>query len=315
MTLTQLKYLVAVAETRRFATAAERCEVTQPTLSMQLQKLERSLGVRLFDRHKKPVEPTAVGEAIIAQARRVIYEAGRLEALAQEAKDTMTGELRLGIIPTLAPYLLPLVVPSFVRRYPGVRLRIREHTTQQLVGELLSEGIDAGLASDHEPNPGLSSTLLFHEPFVAFVAPEHRLATMRQLPVGTLPVEEMWLLSEGHCFRDQVLNLCQERNLASGATHSLYFESGSLETLVKLVKQSGGMTLLPYLATLDLSETDKRTYLRALMPPPQREVRLLVSRNSHQRKLLGAFVAIVREVLPEPLKRAAAKPLTLAERV
>jgi LysR family hydrogen peroxide-inducible transcriptional activator len=303
MTLTQLKYLVAVAETRHFAAAAERCGVTQPTLSMQLQKLERSLGLTILDRRKKPIEPTEIGAALIAQARRVLHEGGRFEALVQEARGTMTGELRLGIIPTLAPYLLPLVVPTFAQRYPGIRLRIREQITGQIVGELLSGRLDAGLASDHEPSASISSTLLFGEHLLAFVAPEHRLAAQRRIAVSALQPGDLWLLSEGHCFRDQMLRLCQEGEPDS-AQRSLHFESGSLETLVRLVKQNGGMTLLPYLATIDLSETDKRTYLRALVPPPQRAVRLLLRHDYHRGKLLGAFVAVVREVLPEQLKRS-----------
>lgn len=305
MTLTQLKYLVAVAETRHFVEAAHRCGVTQPTLSMQLQQLERSLGLTLFNRRKKPVEPTEAGHAIIAQARRVLYECERLEALAQENKATVTGELRLGVIPTLAPYLLPLVVPTFAKRYPGVRLRIREYTTRQLVSELLRRRIDIGLTSDHEPDVNLASTVLFREPFVAFVAPEHRLATHAKIPVEALTLDDVWLLSEGHCFRDQVLELCQERELACGAARSLYFESGNLETLVRLVKQSGGMTLIPYLATLDFSEADKRTYVRALTPPPQREVRSLTCSDHAQRPLISALVAVVLAALPEPLEPAA----------
>jgi LysR family hydrogen peroxide-inducible transcriptional activator len=312
MTLTQLKYLVAVAEARHFAAAAERCGVTQPTLSMQLRKLEHSLGVTLFDRRKKPVEPTEAGYALIAQARRVVHECGRLEALAQETRGAVSGELRLGVIPTLAPYLLPLVVPILTKRHPGVYLRLEEHTTEQLVGKLSAGQLDAALASDHEPASHLSSVVLFREPFLAFVAPEHPLAAQAEIAVETLTAEDLWLLSEGHCLRDQILRLCREARHAHAARRPLRFESGSLETLVKLVKMGGGMTLLPYLATLELSEADKRTYLRALEPPPVREVRLLSSRTCAQRKLLGAFVAVVVEVLPEWLKRAAVEPLTLA---
>lgn len=216
MTLTQLKYLVAVAETGHFAEAAQRCGVTQPTLSMQLQKLERSLGIVLFDRRKKPVEPTEAGATLVAQARRVLHECARLEGLAQEARGTVTGELRLGILPTLAPYLLPLVVPRFLRRYPGVHLRVREATTAQLIGELVGNGLDLGLASDHEPHAALLSQPLFREPFVAFLAPEHRLAPHREIPTSALHVSDMWLLSEGHCLRDQTLRLCRGGSSPAG---------------------------------------------------------------------------------------------------
>jgi LysR family hydrogen peroxide-inducible transcriptional activator len=302
MTLTQLRYLVAVAETGHFAEAAQRCGVTQPTLSMQLQKLERSLGIVLFDRRKKPVEPTEAGATLVAQARRVLHECARLEGLAQEARGTLTGELRLGILPTLAPYLLPLVVPRFMQRYPGVHLRVREVTTTQLIDEITGDKLDLGLASDHEAHAALLSRPLFSEPFVAFVAPEHRLAPYQEIPTGALRVSDMWLLSEGHCLRDQTLRLCQEGELACGVGRALHFESGSLQTLVKLVQQSGGMTLLPFLATLDLSDSERRTYLRPLAPTPQRVVRALTSRDYGRRSLCRAFIETVAAVLPEPLR-------------
>lgn len=301
MTLTQLKYLVAVAETRHFGEAARRCGVTQPTLSMQLHRLERALGLTLFDRRQKPVEPTEAGHAIIAQARRVLYECGRLEALAQEASGVMTGELRLGIIPTLAPYLLPLVVPTFTRRHPGIRLRIRERTTAEIISDLSNGQLDAGLASEHEASPHLSSRVLFREPFVAFVAPEHRLAEQTTIPLEALTLDDVWLLSDGHCFRDQVQRLCRETERAHADLRPLRFESGNLETLVRLVKTAGGMTLLPYLATYGLSEPDKRTYLRALTPTPVRDVRLLTGRHLPQQKLLGALIAVIVELAGQAL--------------
>lgn len=301
MTLTQLRYLIAIAQVRHFGEAARRCAVSQPTLSMQMQALERSLGVTIFDRRKRPVEPTEAGQEVIAQARRVLNECDRLEGIAHEVRGAVSGTLRLGIIPTLAPYLLPRAAPIFASRHPRVNLRIRELITEQIITELTSGRLDVALTSEHAPDARLVSIALFSEHFVAFVAPEHRLARQRRIPVTALRTEDIWLLSEGHCFRDQVLQLCPAEDARVGAQRSLHFESGNLETLVKLVKQGGGMTLLPYLATLDLNESERRTYLRALVPRPRRDVRLLSRRDDHRRTLLDAFASVMLEAIPRQL--------------
>ncbi|KAB7728647.1 LysR family transcriptional regulator [Rudanella paleaurantiibacter] len=291
MTLTQLEYIIAVDTFRHFATAAQHCHVTQPTLSMQIQKLEDELGVQLFDRSRQPVVPTEVGQVILLQAREVVQAARRIPEIVKESSDEISGELRLGIIPTLAPYLLPLFIGSFMHRFAGVSVQIQELTTEHIVEQLRKGLLDVGLAVTPLHEMGLTEKPLFEEPFVGYVADSHPLAGQQELSAADLQAEGLWLLTEGHCFRDQVVNLCGAdlRNRSA-----LRYETGSLETLIKLIDRQEGFTLLPYLATLDMEEP-RRARLRPLgEPQPVRQVSLLLHRNGLKRRLIDA---LRREIL------------------
>lgn len=304
MTLVQLSYVVALDRYRHFGRAADHCFVSQPTLSAQLQRLEEELGAQLFDRSRQPVVPTDLGRAVVEQARRVLREAARIPDLVAEAGGEIRGELRLGIIPTLAPYLLPLVVTRFSAAYPQVDLSLREMTTDRMLGALERDELDAGLLATAEPQANLFMRPLFTEPFVAYVAPEHRLAGRSAIAPADLSLDDLWLLSDGHCFREQVLEVCAQSRRGEGPT--IRFESGNLETLRKMVEWSGGMTLLPYLATLFLTEEQRRTYVRPFeAPAPYREVRLAHGRAQLKRPLLNAFVHTVEETLRDR------RPLTI----
>lgn len=301
MTLAQLNYLVAVATHRHFGRAAAECHVTQPTLSMQLRKLEDELGVELIDRSHQPVVPTAAGERIIAQARRVLDARDRLHTLAAEIQHRPTGTLRLGLLPTLSPYLLPLVTPIMAERYPDVTLVIREWPTDVLFDALRDDTLDAALIATDEAGPALHERLLFTEPFVAYVAPSHRLAGRDVLQPSDLAPDDIWLLSEGHCFRDQVLRVCGDLSPGGGGSSRLQFESGSLETLVHMVQHSGGMTLLPHLATRYLSADERARYVKPFAePPPRRHVRL-IHRRRHKPTLFRVFIDALRDSLPAPI--------------
>lgn len=291
MTLTQLEYIIAVDTFRHFATAAQHCHVTQPTLSMQIQKLEDELGVQLFDRSRQPVVPTEVGQVILLQAREVVQAARRIPEIVKESSDEISGELRLGIIPTLAPYLLPLFIGSFMNRFAGVSVQIQELTTEHIVEQLRKGLLDVGLAVTPLHEMGLTEKPLFEEPFVGYVADSHLLARQRELSGADLQADGLWLLTEGHCFRDQVVNLCGADLRSRSA---LRYETGSLETLIKLIDRQEGFTLLPYLATLDMDEP-RRARLRPLGDPkPVRQVSLLLHRNGLKRRLIDA---LHREIL------------------
>ena len=298
MTLTQLRYAVAVDTHRHFGKAAVQCCVTQPTLSMQLQKLEDELGFQLFDRTQQPVVPTDLGVRVLAQARVVLREQERIRDLIADVAHNMTGTLHLGIIPTLAPYVLPLVTVPFAEQYPGVQVQVREMTTAQIMEHLATDQLHAGLIATKEVKPGLESQVLFTEPFYAYVAPQHRLAGSPKIRPQDLVVDDLWLLSEGHCFRDQVLNLCGKASQA-GCGNPVRFESGNLETLRILVNRTGGMTLLPYLATRYLS-TEEQSYVHALAAPvSQRKVRVIYGHAYLKRHLIRAYVdTLMAEVTP-----------------
>jgi len=216
MTLVQLEYIIAVDTWRHFATAAAKCFVTQPTLSMQIQKLEEELGVRLFDRSKVPVVPTVEGVEIIQQARVVLKEAERLGEIVRERKGEMVGELRLGILPTVAPYLLPLFLSSFLQQYPGIRLTVIELTTEAIVERLKKNLLDAGVLVTPLHEPGIFEQPLFYEEFVVYVSPAEPAYKKRYVLADDIDVRHLWLLEEGHCLRSQIMHLCELKTRVEG---------------------------------------------------------------------------------------------------
>lgn len=306
MNLAQLRYVVAVDDHRHFSRAAEACQVTQPTLSTQLAKLERELGVEIFDRSKRPVEPTDLGALLVAQARTVLRETARLPDLVREVDGQTDGELRVGVLPTLAPYLLPRFVSELSRQHPGLRLTVRELLTQEIVDALAADRLDAGVVATAVDAAGVVERRLFAEPFVGYVAPGHRLSGPERIRREDLRLDDLWILDEGHCFRDQVLELCRDVRSPEGGERSVVFESGSLETLRRLVDESGGMTLLPRLAADALDGTAADRIRPFQGTSPARTVSLLHRKTYLKRGLIHAFVAALLEALPPGLEAASA---------
>lgn len=286
VSLIQLTYIVAVDNYRHFATAAEKCFVTQPTLSMQIQKLEDELGVLIFDRSKQPVIPTEIGKDIIEQARKVLQEAARIEDIIKIKKNDISGDFRIGIIPTIAPYLLPLFIDSFITKYPNVNLIIDEIQTPVIIDKLRKEDIDVGIMATPLYQKDLLEKPLYYEPFVAYVSNEHRLFEKEKITPEDLSINDMLLLQEGHCFRGHALQLCKETPDASNNRH-IKFEGGNLETLKRLVEKNLGMTLLPYLAARQIEGTPQHEYIREFYPPvPKREISLVYLRAYLKKNLI-----------------------------
>ncbi|HEY0110226.1 MAG TPA: LysR substrate-binding domain-containing protein, partial [Fibrella sp.] len=298
MTLTQLDYIVAIDTHRHFATAAEHCHVTQPTLSMQIQKLEDELGVLLFDRSKHPVVPTETGQVIVAQAREVLQASRRIPELAKESRDEVGGELRVGVIPTLAPYLLPYFIGAFMTRYPAVTIQLQELLTEQIVERLRTGLLDVGIVVTPLRENNMSDIPLFKEPFMVYAAKGNPLLKKDTINPADLTNEGLWLLSEGHCFRDQVVNLCGGSHQGRSA---LRYETGSLETLVKLIDRQDGFTLLPYLATLDFDVVRKKQLRSFTGVAPVREVSLVMHRSFLKRSLINALRREIMANLPGEL--------------
>jgi LysR family hydrogen peroxide-inducible transcriptional activator len=247
MTITQLEYILAVEKFRHFGKAAKACSVTQPTLSMQLQKAEEELGVVLFDRSKNPIITTDEGTKIIDQARLVIREYKKIFSIIDASKDEVRGDFRLGVIPTLAPYVIPLFAGAFVKKYPLVNLTIEEFKTEEIIELLNKDELDSGLLATPLVGESFIERVLFHEPFSVFASKNHSLLKKSKIKDKDLDSTDVWLLNEGHCFRQQVLNLCKlSKNI--GLHDNLKFESGNLETLKNMVLHSQGYTLLPELA-------------------------------------------------------------------
>lgn len=303
--LTQLRYAVALDVHRHFDRAAHACNVTQPTLSMQLRKLEDGLGVVLFDRSRTPVVPTDVGIALLDQARVILREAARLTDIRDAAHGTVAGELRLGVIPTLAPYLLPAVLELLSARHPQLELVVEERVTESVLAHLADDTLDAGLVATRVDSPGIIGRTLFREPFIGYVSHGHRLAGRKQLAPADLSLDDLWLLTDGHCLRTQAVSLCRHRGrgassierAAGACTRMARFESGNLETLARLVERGVGMTLLPALAASGLQTDSQRSLLIPFNDPaPSRAIRLVRRRKHVREHLVRAVVAVVREL-------------------
>ena len=298
MNLAQLKYVVALDEHRHFSRAARSCGVTQPTLSTQLAKLEKELGVQIFDRDRRPVEPTDLGREIVGQARQVLREAGRFEEVIQEARGVVAGDLRVGVLPTLAPYLLPLFVSDLSQRHPGISLSVEELMTEQILQRLKADHLDVGVIATSEREQGWIERKLFVEPFVGYLAPGHPLLARHRLRREDLEIDDLWILHEGHCFREQILELCEDLRQEGARRRSVTFRSGNLETLKQMVDASGGMTLLPGLAVDGLTGTERDRVRHFVEPSPARTVRLVRGKTYLKRSLIEAFTGVLLEALP-----------------
>ncbi|MGI8738566.1 MAG: LysR substrate-binding domain-containing protein [Gammaproteobacteria bacterium] len=297
MTLQELRYLVALADEGHFARAAERCHVGQPTLSTQLKKLEEFLGVALFERGKRHVIPTPLGEAIIAQARIVLEEAGKLRQLADHGQDPMKGPFRLGIIPTLGPYLLPHLLPTIHAIYPELRLLLREDLTRNLLAQLRAGKLDALLLALPITHDGLEVAPLFEEPFVMAMPVDHALARRRQIPLHELHQHDVLLLEEGHCLREQALDICGTNRSDTGEE----FKATSLETLRQMVAAGAGCTLLPALAALPGAGQPMKAMIEIrpfAEPVPSRLIGLVWRRSYPRVKIVHNLQQIAHDHLP-----------------
>lgn len=309
ITLTQLSYAVALDTHRHFERAASACHVSQPTLSAQLQKLETQLGATLFDRSRSPVVPTDVGIVLLEQARVVLREAARMDDLRDAARGTVAGEVRIGVIPTLAPYVLPAVLERLAERHPLVELVVEERVTELVLDGMRTDTLDAGLVATAVASPDIIGRTLFRESFFGYVSAGHRLAGRAMLTADDLSLDDLWLLSDGHCLRTQVVSLCRQRGHAAnrrqrtdsiGCTRIARFESGNLETLARLVERGIGMTLLPALAAAALPTAAQRKLLIPFANPvPGRAIRLVRRRRHVRDHLVRAVVAIIKEVVAE----------------
>jgi len=297
MNLQQLDYIIAVDTHRHFARAAEKSFVTQPTLSMMIQKLEEELGIRIFDRSQQPVVPTQEGEEIIVRARQIMADVGLLKEFTQELRHEVSGELKLAVIPTLAPYLLPLFLKSFVEKHPLLKTTIRELVTNDIIAALKNGEIDIGLLATPLNDPRLEEHPVFYEEFFAYAAAEEKVSRKKFLLPKDIDLSKLWLLEEGHCLRNQVFNLCELKK-KDFESDRLHYEAGSLETLKNLVDHHNGITILPFLATLDLTKK-QRAKIREFAPPkPVREVSLVVNKNFHRTRLLQALRTEIENQLP-----------------
>lgn len=292
MTLQQLQYITAVADTGQFSKAARHCHVTQPTLTMMVRKLEDELGVTIFQRKVQPARPTVEGAALIEQARVVLREAGQLKELVKELHTGVSGSYRIGIIPTLAPYLLPLFLPPFAEQHANMLLIIDERKTSRILNALRNGQLDIGILAGPVVADDLESITLFHEPFLAYLPDGHVLLKRKRIARKDLRNAPLWVLSEGHCLRNQALRICQQPS--SGGHANIHYSTGSIETLKRMVGRGNGMTLVPELS-VNKEETNVR---RFETPEPVREVVLVVRKPFVRRKALDALAQAIQQAVP-----------------
>jgi LysR family hydrogen peroxide-inducible transcriptional activator len=302
MTFIQLQYIVAVDTWRHFATAAGHCFVTQPTLSMQVQKLEEELQLKIFDRSKQPVIPTEAGRELIEQARKILAEKGVIGEMVQARKGAVNGTLHIGIIPTLAPYLLPLFVQGFTTKYPQIRLVVAEMTTDMLVAALREGRIDTGILVTPLQEPGIREQVLFYEELLVYTSRKNAAYKKTYMLPQDIDPGKLWLLEEGHCFRSQIVRLCELRK-ASREGSRFEYEAGSLETLRRMVELNDGITILPELAALDLSKRQLQLVRYFKRPAPMREVSLVVHRDFVKQRLIDVLRTEIIAAIPEKLRQ------------
>lgn len=300
--ITQLEYLKAVDKWGHFGRAARACNVSQPTLSVQVQKLEEELGVIVFDRTKKPIILTEVGKEILTQVVLILKEHKKLYSLATLGAVEPRGEFHLAVIPTLAAHLIPMFVVEFSKKYPKVNLKINEYKTEDIIRLLVEDEIDAGLLVTPLGDDRLLERHLFFEPFYTYVSEQHILNKKKYITEEDLNTEGLWLLEEGHCFRDQVLKICSKEKKKS-VLNNIELSSGNLETLKNLVKQNCGYTLLPELAVNSLSKEELSTHIRKFKKPvPTREVSLVYSRSFLKVGIVNALEETIIKQLPKKIK-------------
>jgi len=295
MTITQLHYVLAVAEHQNFTKAAKKYFVTQPTLSMQIQKLEDQLNILIFDRSKKPIELTDVGRKIVYQAKNIVNEANRIQDIVDQQKGFIGGEFKLGIIPTIMPTLLPMFLKTFIKKYPKVKLKIEELNTEEIIMKINDGHLDAAIVSTPLKIEDIKERVLFYEPFVGYIPKHHRLSEKKKIDVSDLDINDMLLLQDGHCFRDGVINLCSA--LKNQKEETFQLESGSIEMLVKLSNEGLGMTLLPFLHTLDIKEKERNNLHNFNEPSPAREVSIIYHKSELKFQIIEALQDVISGII------------------
>ena len=300
MTIQQLEYILAVEHYRHFAKAAEHCRVTQPTLSMMIQKLEDELGVKLFDRSIQPVRPTPAGKKILQQARKVVYQASLIKDIVSEEEQSLKGSFRLAVLPTIAPYLLPRFLQHIAEQHAELDIRILEMQTAPTLEALTKGDIDAAIIANAPTESNLQGTLLYYEEFFGYVSRNESVFKNELIRSADISDERLWLLDEGHCFRDQLMRFCQREKVK---LHQAAYRLGSLETFMHMVESGYGMTFIPELATFQLCDKQKELIRPFAIPRPTREIYFVTRRDFIRHALSKILIEHIREAVPEAMLR------------
>lgn len=295
MTIQQLEYIVALDTYRHYVTAAKKCFVTQPTITLQVKKLEDEIGVMIFDRSKTPLRPTPLGELMLVKARSIIQEVKQLKELVNDERDSIKGIFKIGIIPTVSPYIIPEFIGNFMSKYPDTQLDVDEMQTEAIIAALDKGKLDVGILVTPVEEQFIREIPLYNEPFVYYGSKESRLKTKETIkPEDVDMLDDLWLLNSGHCFRNQVLNICKSTN------KNISFKSGSIETLKKMVDNYGGFTLIPELA---VHKSDKQNIIHFEDPKPIREVSIVVHKTFAKEGIIEALRHEILSILPNRFEK------------
>lgn len=311
----QLQYALAVEKHRHFGQASRACHVTQPTLSQQLQKLEDEVGIVLFDRGVKPILPTPEGKLFLEQARVVMREQEKLLGIAKQShNDLVSGDFKLAVIPTVASDLLPLFIKKFAKNFPKVELSIEEMKTETILSELIADRLDGAILATPIQGADLHVHPLYYEPFFVYFSASHPLLKKSSVSKEELVAGEMWLLQDGHCFKDQVVNYCELPGAGDVVLGNIHFQSGSLDTLKRLVQSSQGYTLIPAMMALSLRKAERDTHVRPIQAPvPTREISFVYRRDHWKLAVIRAIEDTVRSSLPDEIRLRPIKSMRVLE--
>jgi LysR family hydrogen peroxide-inducible transcriptional activator len=302
MTITQLEYVVAVATYKSFVAAAEKCFVTQPTLSMQIHKLEEELNVKLFDRNKHPISTTEVGEEIVAQAKIILSEASKIQEIINHRQGSVTGSFRIGIIPTLAPYIIPQLLENYAKTHHDLKLIVTELQTNDIVRQLKNDELDCGLLSTPLEDNNIKEYPLFYESLVAYFNKDEKVLSKRTVSPADIDLKRIWMLNEGNCLRNQIINLCSEHIEKVQKDRPYQYESGNVETLRKMVDKNGGVTILPELSTFELSEEQGENIRYFDGEEPVREISLVTNSHFVRMSVLQSLMDEILNLVPEKMR-------------
>lgn len=299
MTISQLEYIVALDNFRHFVTAAESCNVSQPNLTTQVKKLEEEIGVKIFDRDSKPLHPTIAGNLVLLKARKILKEISELKEFVLSERESLEGKFTIGVIPTVSPYLLPLFLPAFVKENPQTKLMIREMQSAEIIHELQRGTLDLGLMATPLEEKSIREVPLFYEPFLLYLPEDHPFLNRKHLIPAMLDPNQILVLDEGHCFRDQILSICNRR--VSKNNFGFEFQSGSIESLMRLVNKGVGYTLVPELAVI--GEEDSKCIRRFDAPEPVREISLVVTKSFTKNVLIHAIRKSILLSIPQRFQK------------
>lgn len=300
MNIHQLKYVISVGEYLSFGKAAENCFVTQSTLSTMVARFEKEIGITVFDRKTKPIKITKEGEKIISQLKQVIRELDNLDEVVNDLKGEVSGVLKIGLIPTVAPFLLPLFLNDFIKKNKKVHFEISEITTGKIITELENRTLDIGILSTPLENAEILEFPLFNEPFLLYDRADKNRKIVKD--INAIDSSRLWLLDEGHCMRTQVETICSLRKKRR-INANLEYKSGTIDTLMRFVRKNNGVTLLPYLSTIDFREEDRKYLKQFQAPVPVRAISLVVHKHFVKKKILESLKQVIQASVQPLLKK------------